>query len=262
MTNHIIIEEKDGILQLILNRPDKKNALSNAMYETLCEQLIRAQETPQINVVLIRSANADFTSGNDLKDFAAVNQGSADLSNLPVLRLLRLVVGFNKPLVAAVKGLAVGIGTTLLLHCDLVIAGQSATFQLPFVPLGLVPEFASSYLLPQLAGKARANVALMLGEAFDANTANLMGLISHLVADEAVDAKALKICHKLCMLPPQALRNTKALITPKEMQMHLLKVIEHELQIFGQQLQSAEHREALSAFFEKRAPNFRNLKRD
>ncbi len=260
MSDHIIIEQQDGVLQLILNRPDKKNALSNAMYETLCEQLIRAQDNAQVDVVLIRSANADFTSGNDLKDFAAVNQGTADLSNLPVLRLLRLVVGFDKPLVAAVKGLAVGIGTTLLLHCDFVVAGKSATFQLPFVQLGLVPEFASSYLLPQLAGKARANMALMLGEPFDADTANQMGLISRLVADEAVDAEALKICRKLCMLPPQALRNTKALIQPQEMQTHLLNVIERESKIFGKQLQSSEHREALSAFFEKRTPNFRNLK--
>ena len=210
MSDHIIIEQQDGILQLILNRPDKKNALSNAMYETLCEQLIRAQDDAQIDVVLIRSANADFTSGNDLKDFAAVNQGTADLSNLPVLRLLRLVVGFDKPLVAAVKGLAVGIGTTLLLHCDFV--------------------------------------------------ANQMGLISRLVTDEAVDAEALKICRKLCMLPPQALRNTKALIQPREVQTHLLNVIERESKIFGKQLQSPEHREALAAFFEKRAPNFRNLK--
>jgi enoyl-CoA hydratase/carnithine racemase len=141
-----------------------------------------------------------------------------------------------------------------------VVAGKSATFQLPFVQLGLVPEFASSYLLPQLAGKARANMALMLGEPFDADTANQMGLISRLVADEAVDAEALKICRKLCMLPPQALRNTKALIHPQEMQTHLLNVIERESKIFGKQLQSSEHREALSAFFEKRTPNFRNLK--
>lgn len=256
MSNHVLSELQNGVLKLTLNRPEKKNALSNAMYESLCENLVHAQSNDDVRVILLSTNSQDFTSGNDLKDFAAVNDGTRGLDDLPVVRLLRLVVGLDKPLVSAVKGMAVGIGTTVLLHSDLVFAGKSSTFQMPFVPLGLVPEFASSYLLPLISGKARANLALMLGEPFDVNFAYEMGLISRIVDDETVEETALSYCRKLVALPPISVKATKWLITPEEERKRLHDVITRESIIFAEQLQSDEHREALSAFFEKRRPDF------
>jgi enoyl-CoA hydratase/carnithine racemase len=256
MSDHVLIDRDDTLMYIVLNRAEKKNAISNAMYTRICEGLDDAAADRNIRVVVIRSSCADFTSGNDLKDFATVNRGATDLENLPVLRLLRTVVGFDKPLVSVVRGQAVGIGTTLLLHCDLVFAGQSAVFQMPFVPLGLVPEFASSYLLPLIAGRARANLALLLGEPFDAKHAAEMGLLSRLCSDAEVEDIAIKQCRKLAGMPPKSVRAAKRLITPPEMQQQLLNIIQRESAIFARQLQSAEHREALAAFFEKRQPDF------
>ncbi len=256
MNDHIIVEKNNSVLQITLNRPEKKNALSNEMYEQICQGLIAAKNDPQIRAVLIHSSSENFTSGNDLKDFAAVNQGKMDLTELPVVKLINLVVDFDKPLVCAVNGLAVGIGTTLLFHCDSVIAGKSSVFHMPFVPLGLVPEFASSYLFPAIAGRARASHYLLLGEAFGINEADEMGIVSVVCDDEDVNKTALNVCRKLAALPPMTLRSVKRLITPPEQQAHLRKVIEKESTVFAKCLTSAEHREALTAFFEKRKPDF------
>ncbi len=256
MNDHIIIDKNDAVLKITLNRPEKKNALSNEMYEQICRGLITANDDPQIRVVLIRSSSENFTSGNDLADFAAVNQGKMDLRELPVVKLIKLVVGFDKPLVCAVSGLAVGIGTTLLFHCDSVIAGKSSIFHMPFVSLGLVPEFASSYLFPAIAGRTRASHYLLLGEAFGINEAREMGIVSQVCDDDAVNKTALSVCQKLAALPPATVRAVKRLITPSEQQAHLQKVIERESAVFAKCLTSAEHREALAAFFEKRKPDF------
>lgn len=256
MDDHIFVEKNDAVLQITLNRPDKKNALSNAMYEQICQGLIAASDDPQIRAVLIRSSSENFTSGNDLKDFAAINQGKVAVSESPAVKLLKLVVDFDKPLICAVSGLSVGIGTTLLFHCDSVIAGKSSTFHMPFVSLGLVPEFASSYLFPAIAGRTRASHYLLLGEAFGAGEALEMGIISKICDDDAVNKTALDICRRLAALPPAAIRSTKRLITPPTLQAHLRKVIDRELAIFAKRLTSAEHREALAAFFERRQPDF------
>ncbi len=256
MSEHVIIEKTPEMLHIILNRPDKKNALSNAMYEQICAGLQRAADDPQVRAVLVRSSSRDFTSGNDLADFAAVNRGQQNLSALGVVGLLRMVVMFDKPLIAAVKGLAVGIGTTLLLHCDAVFAGRSSQFHVPFVKLGLVPEFASSVLLPRLAGRVRASHYLLSGEPFGIDTAREMGIISQVCDDDEVDAQAWAYGRQLAALPPATVRSIKRLITPPAEQQRLLDIIAQESEVFAVCLQSAEHREALAAFFEKRPADY------
>lgn len=256
MSEHVVIEKTPGLLQIILNRPEKKNALSNAMYEQICAGLQQATDDPRVRAVLVRSRSGDFTSGNDLADFAAVNRGGQELTELGVVRLLRMVVMFDKPLVAAVKGLAVGIGTTLLLHCDAVFAGRSSQFHVPFVKLGLVPEFASSDLLPRMAGRVRASHYLLSGEPFGIDAAREMGIISRACEDEEVDQQALAYCQQLAALPPATVRSIKRLISPPAQQQRLLETIARESEVFAACLKSAEHREALTAFFEKRPADF------
>ena len=172
------------------------------------------------------------------------------------MRFIKQVINFEKPLVAAVKGAAVGIGTTLLLHCDVVVAGRSAMFSLPFVQLGLVPEFGSSLLLPALAGKAQAGRALLLGDPFGFDQAYAMGLVSLACDDADVEAQALERCRQLVNLPPQTVRTIKGLMNPLEQREKLLRVIDEEMRLFARYLKSAEHQEAILAFFEKRKPDF------
>ncbi|RME49778.1 MAG: enoyl-CoA hydratase [Deltaproteobacteria bacterium] len=256
MEKAVISEVRGGILTMTLNRPTKKNALTNEMYGLLYEGLVRAEREGEIRVVLIRGAEENFTSGNDLSDFAAVVQGELKLDDLNVVHLINTMVDFGKPIVAAVKGYAIGFGTTMLFHCDSVVAGRGACFQLPFVQLGLVPEFGSTRLFPRLAGKIRAHHYLMTGERFDAATAFEMGMISLLCEDDEVDEAARSVCRRLAAAPPATLRAIKALTRPPQEREALKSVILHELQQLQERLQSPEHWEALQAFFEKRQPDF------
>lgn len=247
----VLTEPKGPVLTIRLNRPEKKNAISLAMYEAMTAALKAAAEDPAVRVVVIRGGD-DFSAGNDIADFLA---GGGEAGLAPIVDFLDALSGFPKPLVAGVRGAAIGIGTTLLLHCDVVLAMPSARFSLPFVQLGLVPEAASSLLLPAAVGRLKASWWLLTGEGFDAEAARDAGLITRLVAEGTLDAEIDAAAARLAALPPAALRQTKALLrAPQEAAVR--EAITREVEAFGAQLKSAEAREAFTAFLEKRKPDF------
>ena len=250
--HQVITERTGGILSIELNRPEKKNAITIAMYRALGDALQAASADPGVRVVLLQGKPEVFTSGNDVADFLADPPRDKDFAPF---RFLRVLGHFDKPLVAAVSGAAVGIGTTMLLHCDLVYAAAGARFQLPFVNLGLVPEAASSLLLPRLAGWQKAAELLMLGESFTAETARAIGLVNQVVAPEKLLETAMAAARALAAKPPAALRVTKALMK----QALVAKVddaMSREIREFMERLRSPEAKEAFSAFLEKRKPDF------
>lgn len=251
MTSEIVSEQNEGILTLKLNRPERKNALNLAMYAALTEQLETAKFTPEIKVVLLQGTDECFTSGNDLSDFA--NGANLAQEGNPIEKFLLTLADFPKPVVVAVTGVAVGIGTTLLMHSDLVYASPQASFRVPFVNLGLCPEFASSLMLSRLAGHAKAAEWLMLGEFFSAQDA-LEGKLINAVVDDPI-AHAKLQCEKLVKQPPAALRSTKALMKSFGDD-EVKKAISDEIKVFSESLQGPEFAEAVSAFFEKRAADF------
>ena len=220
------------------------------MYAALADALSKAADDPQIRVVTILGRGGTFSSGNDLRDFQQSPPLDADQ---PVFRFLSAISRFPKVLVAGVEGPAVGVGTTMLLHCDLVLAAPSAVFSTPFVGLGLVPEAASSLLLPQLIGPQRAAKHLLLGEPFDAETALRYGLVTDIVAGD-LEARVRSVAEQIAAKPPEAVRITKRLI--RSNQDVVQARINEEATLFAGRLVSAEAGEAFQAFFEKRAPNF------
>lgn len=250
----IDINERDWVLELIINRPDRKNALTLAMYETLAKTIRDATDNARVRVILIRGSEACFTSGNDLTDF--MNDPPKDESS-PVVQFMQALVQTPKPVVAAVEGPAVGIGTTLLLHCDLVYAAPSAALQMPFTKLGLTPEFASSLLLPQLMGHAKAAELLMLGETIGAEKASALGLVTDVVEKSGVGFYEFVRgrCVELARQPPSAVRCTKMLMK-ENMLGQIEAMMKTEMHQFTKGLASAEFREAVTAFFEKREPDF------
>ncbi|MEO7751732.1 MAG: enoyl-CoA hydratase [Sphingomicrobium sp.] len=253
MSEHVRVERDGAHLAVTLARPERRNALTIAMYETFANAIEEASADPAIRVVSIAGEGEDFAAGNDLGDFLAA--GPRDGEDIPVWRLLRALARCETPLVAAVHGNCVGIGTTMLLHCDLVVAAEDSRFSLPFVDLGLVPEAASSLLIPQLAGRRAAARYLLLGEPFGTDEALGIGLVSHRCAPgDLAEAKGALIAALLAK-PPQALRETQRLLrhgTSGE----ILERMALEGGIFAERLQSAEVKEAISAFFEKRKPRF------
>ncbi len=256
----VLTSTQDGILSITLNRPEKKNALTNEMYFRLDQALIEAEDNDDIRVVLLRSNGAAFSAGNDLRDFAAFSLSeSSRVQDLPMAHFMLRVVQFEKPLVAAVQGLALGFGCALLLHCDTVIAARNAGFGLPFPRLGLVPLFGSTLLLPAMAGRSRARYHMLTGDTFDANTALQLGIVHELWEAEEVHARALAVCRHLCTLPTRTLHTIKHLTHAIDQRSRLLETIEAELKAFDHALRSPEHHEAVTAFFEKRSPEFRNI---
>jgi enoyl-CoA hydratase/carnithine racemase len=251
MSEHILTELRDGILRIEIRRPEKKNALTSAMYAAMADALDRAAREDAVRVVLIHGQPGVFTAGNDLADFL---NGPGD-PDRPVFRFLRGIAAAPKPLIAAVSGNAVGIGTTMLLHCDLAYAGESARFQLPFVSLGLCPEAASSLLLPRLVGHQRASELLLFGEPFDAATAREIGLVNAIHAEAVLMDAVLERARKLATLPAASLRATKMLLKKSQTAMVTQAMLD-EGAIFQQQLASPEAKEAFSAFLEKRKPDF------
>ena len=252
MSNLILTDIADGILRIQINRPDKKNALTAAMYGEMAAALDRGAREPAVRVVLIHGGPQAFTSGNDLADF--MNPAPAG-DDRPVLSFLRAISSAPQPIGAAVDGPAVGVGTTMLLHCELVYAGESARFQLPFVNLGLVPEAGSSLLLPANLGYQRAAGLLLLGEPFSAATAHQYGIVTKVLADGETVAAATQAAKKLATRPPAAARLTKMLMKRSTAEAVAERILE-ESEHFDRQLRSPEAAEALAAFDEKRAPDF------
>lgn len=248
----ILTHRRDGVMAIEFNRPHKKNALTWEMYALLNEALREAEEDPAIRAVLFHGQLETFTAGNDLEDFIKRPPLGDDT---PVFHFLHAVSRAKKPLVAAVTGPAVGLGTTLLLHCEIVIAGDNARFSLPFTNLGLVPEFGSSYLLPLVAGYQRAAELLLLGEPFDAAKAREAGFVTRIVpAAEAIEA-GRDAARKLARLPAKSMRVTKALLKGAH-----VKAIEAQIREegahFREMLTEPAAREAFTAFMEKRKPDF------
>ncbi|HHQ4608386.1 TPA: enoyl-CoA hydratase-related protein, partial [Aeromonas veronii] len=205
----LIAEQQDGLLTLTLNRPDKRNALNTELYKQLVAALREAAADEEVHVLLLQGQQDCFTAGNDLADFMGKSSLEPDD---PILQFLHTLADFPKPVVAAVAGPAVGIGTTILLHCDLVYLGDNARLQLPFVELGLVPEFASSLLLPRLVGHLKAAELLLLAEAMDAEEALRLGLANKVVTADGVLSFAREQGLKLAAKPPRALQKSKALL--------------------------------------------------
>lgn len=236
MAPTILVEQQDGLLTLTLNRPDKRNALNTRMYQALTAALQQAREDECVHVVLLQGQAECFTAGNDLADFMGKESLDADD---PILQFLHAFADFPKPVIAAVAGPAVGIGTTLLLHCDLVYLADNARLQLPFVELGLVPEFASSLLLPRAVGHLKASELLLLAEAIDAREALRLGLANRVVAADELLAFAREMGLKLATKPPKALQKSKGLLK-QELRQAVHFVIDMEARAFSQALQGEE----------------------
>jgi len=252
MPEHIITEARDRVQRIELHRPDKRNAITVAMYEAMASALARAGEDPDVRVILIHGQPDVFTSGNDIAEFLNLPPAGADS---PVVRFLKQISQCSKPVVAAVTGAAVGIGTTLLLHCDYVVAGESAKLSVPFVNLGLCPEGASSLLLPLAVGYQRAAELLLFGEAIDAAQAREWGLVNRVVPDEQAIPQAQARALVLAAKPPAALRTAKSLLK-RRLASLILHTIDEEVASFSELLGSPEAKEALSAFVAKRRPDF------
>jgi len=253
---HIRTSLEGGVLRITLDRPDKKNALTNEMYAALARELDRAEADPAIRVVLLDAEGDAFTAGNDLGDFAAVAAGKLAREDMNSSKFLSALARAQKPYVAAVQGLAVGIGTTMLMHFDLVYIAEDAKLTTPFVNLALVPEAASSWLLPARIGHARAFAMFALGEAVDGKTAAAIGLANEALPKDQVRARALASAQMLATRPLGALKATKRLMRdPQAIQARMTQ----EAEIFGARLKTAEAAEALRAFAERRAPDFSKI---
>lgn len=245
-------ETRDRVARVRFDRLDKKNAITVEMYAQLGAALAAAEADPQVRAVLLHGSADCFTAGNDVADFlkAPRNAGSS-----PARALFDTLPQMKKPVVAAVGGPAVGIGSTMLLHCDLVYAAPNARFQLPFVPLGIVPEFGSTFLLPLIAGYQRAAKLLLLGQPFTAQEAQEAGIVTAVVPQENLLSEAEKTALALAALPPESIRLTKRLMKARHAQT-LAATIDEETRLFTERLTSPEAKEALSAFLEKRKPDF------
>ncbi len=253
MSSHIEVAREGRVMTITMNRPEVKNALTLSMYEQMTAALTQARDDAQVRAVVFRGAGGAFTSGNDLQDFA---QNPPKDENSPVFKFLSALIGAPKPLLAAVDGAAIGIGTTMLLHCDLSWASARTKLKMPFVNLALVPEAASSLLLPQIVGRARANALLLLGDSFSAEEAAQWGIINGVVGDPAaLNDHVMEVATRLAAQAPEAVRLSKQLIRSGQAEavQHALRA---EADIFTQRLQSPEFMEAVQAFFQKRAPDF------
>jgi len=255
MTDHIRLDNEAGVLTLTMARPDKKNALTNAMYGALADALEGAETDPAVRVLLIRGEGDMFTAGNDVGEFAAMATGSFR-AEPQVGRFLQALAQLSRPLIAAVQGRAVGIGTTMLLHCDLVVLAENALLSTPFVNLALVPEAASSLLMPLRIGYARAFEMFALGEAVDANSALAWGLANRVVPLEKLDVEARALAARLARQPAGAVSITKRLMRHSDT---LMTQIQTESAQFKARLTTAEAREAFTAFAERRPPDFTKL---
>jgi len=249
MSDLVIVTDDGPVRTVRMNRPEKKNALTMAMYDAMAEAIENAAQNPALRCLLIAGAPAAFCAGNDIGDFIKMATGEGALG-APILRFLYALARCGLPLVAAVQGNAVDVGTTMLLHCDHVVAADNARFATPFVGLGLVPEAASSLLAPRLMGQARAFSLLVMGRPLTADNAKAAGLINTVVAADAVEAEAMKAAREIAALPPQGVLASRRLMrgNPEE----IVVRIDAEAELFKTRLQSAEARAAFEAFLTRK----------
>ncbi len=253
--SEILIDTSAGVMTLTLNRVAKKNAFTEAMYAQCADAMEQAAQDPAVRVLVWQGHETVFSAGNDIADFLAHPPSSRDA---PVFRLLRALATFPKPLLAAVCGPAVGIGTTMLFHCDLVYAGDNAAFAMPFVNLGLCPEAGASLLVPQMLGYHRAAEALLLGEPFMAEAALEVGLANRVVPPTEANGVAQAQARKLALKPVSSLLATKRLMKQGQAA-QVMAQIETEAEEFGRMLREPAAKEAFTAFMEKRRPDFSSL---
>jgi enoyl-CoA hydratase/carnithine racemase len=248
----IITEQSGSILRVQLNRPAKRNAMTSSMYAFLADVFNEAAKDERTRVVLWHGAGDSFCAGNDIEDFLTNPPGPGDS---PQARLMNALNDFDKPLIAAVQGAAIGGGTTMLLHCDFVFAGESAKFQMPFISLAVVPEFGSSFYVPARIGHIRAAELILLGSPFDAKRAADLGFVTQVVSDQTLLATATETARKLAAKPAGALQASKRLMKqPFRDEVKAAMKVENEM--FSAQVRSADANEALTAFLEKRPPDF------
>ena len=258
MSDHISVTRDGAVLRLAFNRPEKRNAITAAMYAALADAISASNRDDAVRAIVFEAKGEIFTAGNDIADFMAGAASPKEGHDTPpVVRFLEALATAEKPLVAAVQGPAVGVGVTMLLHCDLVYAAAAATFHTPFVDLALVPEAASSLLMPRVAGYQRAAEMLLAGKKIDATRARDFGFVNEVVSSDALEQAALDAAHAMAAKAPAAMRLTKKLM--KGDRETVLKHMREEGAHFAAQLQSAEFREAGMAFMQKRKPDFSRL---
>lgn len=249
---HILVRLNERVLTISLHRPERKNALSLAMYAALADVINSANDDSEVRVLVLTGSDEFFTSGNDLLDF--MNEPEIH-ENHSVVRFMRALQNSAKPVVAVVRGHAIGIGTTLLLHCDLVYVAEDARLQLPFVNLGLCPEYASSYLVPRLVGHQKASELFLLGEPFSGTQAAQMDIATAAVPWDELTEYAKDKVARLAKQPPAAIRRSKALLKQSQ-RVAIEASLQAEFIGFAEGLGSEECKESVTAFFEKRAPDF------
>ena len=253
MSDHINIETTDSVLTIGINRPEKKNALNGAMYFAVRDALIAGRDDQNVRAVIIYGLGGDFTAGNDLKEF--LEFASTDQETFPAKEFLDVLIPYSKPVIAAVDGLAVGIGATMTIHCDLVYASEGARFQMPFVNLGLNPEAGSSYALPKLVGYHNAAEIILLGGMVTAKRAYDMGFVNAVVKQSELMDTAMAAARRITELPPGPIRLAKSMMK-KHFNDKIMETNEHEFNSFLDGLSSPEAGEAVRAFMEKRKPDF------
>ena len=249
MSEHIETRRDGGVSIIRMNRPDKKNAITRAMYVAMTQTLLAGEADKDVRCHVILGVPGSFTSGNDMQDFLAyATSGSTELPE--VIGFLQAMAGLQKPFISGVDGLAIGIGTTINLHCDLTLATPRSQFRTPFVDLGLVPEAGSSLLVPAIAGHQRAFALLVLGEGFSAEQARQAGIIWDVVGEDELEARTLELAQRIAARAPQAVKLSKALL--KYQPDVLLERIMHEARLFSEQLRSDEARDAFMAFMTRK----------
>lgn len=250
MTGHLIVTDEDATRVITLRRPEKKNAITNDMYRAMSDAIDTAQNNPAIRCIIITGGSGVFTAGNDLEDFMADGATADSFRSSNAIKFLYSLAQNLKPIIAAVDGVAIGIGTTMLFHCDYVLASTSATFATPFIHLGLVPEGASSLLMPRTMGHQRAFAMLVMGRSVSADEAREAGFVNVVVSPGHTEAEARKVAREICALPAEAVAISRKLLKlPPE---DLTRRIDQEGHLFGERLKSKEAMAAFKAFFSRK----------
>jgi len=252
MTEHLIVTDEDATRVITLRRPEKKNALTQDMYRAMADAIDTAQDNPAIRCFIITGGSGVFTAGNDLQDFLkdGTDTRSAEFRSSNAIKLLHALARNTKPIIAAVDGIAIGVGTTMLFHCDYVLASTTATFTTPFIHLGLVPEGGSSLLFPHTMGHQRAFAALVMGRTMTAEDARAAGFVNEVVAPGHTEVEARKVAREICALPAEAVAISRKLLKPSPED--LIRRIDHESQLFGERMKSQEAVAAFQAFFTRK----------